>query len=157
MQDAFLEEIGRKQALCTNMGNQIQGMVNPRAITFTPIDQGVQIGVTIANDSIITFPNLIYTTTPFSTSIKIHVNDWYIIGKVENENVLKLPPMVVFAKYAPFFTTPSGTYKGAFNIAYYYDSTNTYLLINDNIILGTDIAGTFLPTTPILYNSQSIV
>lgn len=135
---------------------QIEGIVTPRIISFTPTADGFNTLYIKMNDSVLAFGQIVYTGQPITTTIDVSGNTRYVYGKIENANPCRLnASQYIGANAFGLITKSNGVdFKGLDGVQLYYDGTNTYLLGFVPLNKGDGNQFVVCPFETVFFNSQ---
>lgn len=139
---------------------QIQELVNPQLVTFSPMPSSdTSPRALLRNDMVISFPNLVIRSITYP-SITFNGNSLYLLGKIDNANPFNMGANNVVGAVGQMLILhntegPHAIYTSG-QLVVAYDGVNTYLgsYTNlDNILTGTYDYGVWLGGIA-LYNGQ---
>lgn len=139
--------------------DNIDGIVNPMVISFTPQANNDIFRQAVRNDSVLVFP-IVHITQSTGTNVTITISgiSRYVWGKIDDANPFNLTPQVIFSVPVWLYSHSGAGYaiQTIIEVSIFYDGVNTYLFTNQNYTFEAPITDLYMvPMVEGLFNMQS--
>lgn len=141
---ALQESVTQANANAVGSLNQIQEIVNPDVVVFTPMTNVSVLANGYRNDSLIQIPNSfkMLVNTGLQTTITVGGATYYVAGKIDNANPYRLPAGTNFGfGTMSWFRRKSDSqveFPQLMTACIHYDGVNSYFLISSDLSFNPD-------------------